>query len=628
MTSFKGYSTDVVAIQIFRSLLRDFRATHGQQFALNAELALNQSIAEFRAYEWPKLGLIDPNRFKAWKQLQLLFKRHIFTDDVHTLEDLETLSIDSFMEAQKEFQTWKEGSPRTFAVLKEARCIAKSILGRIDYDELMSYVQIGKRATLDAPLEQAFLDKKVGKPSYFTCPSAVRGWFFNNYLVGDPLLTKCVKRVFRYAKDSCERINLTADFLKLINVPKSWKTLRSITPLSLIGLFLSYAIGGVITERLNLFGLRISTLQATHRRLAKKFSIIGFPIKASQLYRAHATVDLRRASDSIMSHHLNSVLPREWYNLLKVTFIRDLVVRRGNKDVVVKTASVLPMGNNATFPVETLFFYCLIKAIGNLLKVKGTYSVYGDDLIYPVRIHPYVLQVFAELGLTINEDKSFVDSNFRESCGGDFYHGIDVRPALLPENESPFLKGKRYAAYLYNIANSLRARWSDEEIPQTINWLKRELTWSQRVIYPVPMHFPATAGWKVHSPKLHSPWYEPWKLPEIGFTGGRVAVKFAFLGQTTAGLRPIECEDVYLWDSLRAMSLPRKPREWRWWKTWLNEIPSQEMPLGASIFKWITIRHSKTKRKVRVVAEPVKKEGGFTVVDELISKEFWTQDLT
>lgn len=614
MTSFKGYSTDVVALRVFHALLRDFRTVHGQNFAAGAEHALNTSIAEFRSYEWPRVGFVEPSRFKAWHQLRNLFKRHIFSRDVYTTDELKAKTTESFCKAQEEFAAWRGGSPRTHAVLQEARRIARNILGDVSMDEVASYVQIGRRATLGGPLHQAFLDRKVGDPAAFTCPTAARQWFFKDYLPNYPALQRAVRKVFRKAKRDNIPVNLAADYLKLVNVPKSWKTLRSITPLSLIGLFLSYGIGGVVTERLRSAGLDIKRLQAEHRGLAKRYSIS----------RSHVTADLSRASDSIMSQHLNAVLPRQWYRLLKLTFVRELHLDTPDEQRIYN-CSVLPMGNGATFPVETLFFYCIITAVGNLLKVNGTYSVYGDDLIYPKRVHAYVRRVFVELGITLNEDKTFVDSYFRESCGGDYYRGVDVRPALLPEVEMSHLKGKRYAAYLYKVANALRARWADEEIPTTIQYLLREIAVTQRVIYQVPMHFPATSGWKVHEPAINVSWWEPWYVPRIRFIHGCVQIRFKYLGMTTPELRPVESEDVYLWDCLRSMSM-RQPLEWRWWKTWLVQVPTRETPVGShTVFKWLRLR---SKGGVeQVIAEPSKKSGGYTVVDELLSKEFWMQDI-
>ena len=613
MTSFPGYSTDVVADRIFRSLLRDFRAVHGQDFAHFAELALDAGVPQFRSYEWPKIGNVTPHRFKCWHQLRSLLKRHIFTSDVWTKEELEKITMEKFLVDQEFFAVHRVRTPRTHAVLQEARRIAKNILGKYDLDEAASYVQIGKRATLGGPLEQAFLDKKVGSPEMFTCPSAARQWFFRNYLATDPALRKLVRGLFRKAKRNKQTLPLAADYLNFVTVPKSWKILRGITPLSLIGLFKSYALGGLITERLRSSGHDLRRLQSKHRQLARRYSVSN----------KHATVDLRTASDSIMSQHLNAVLPRVWYREIRTTFIRQLAI--GKNGTMHYTCSVLPMGNGCTFPVETLFFYCLIKAIGNLLGVKGTYSVYGDDLIYPSRIHNYVRVVFSELGIRINEEKTFVDSAFRESCGGDFYRGVDVRPALLPETECHMLKGKKYAQYLYKVANALRARWSDEEIPATLHWLKKELSVTQRKIYQVPQHFPSTSGWKVTKPMWDPEWQYAFEVPQASFIRGDIVVRFRYLGETTPKLRPIENEEVYYWDCLRSMST-RQPPEWRWWKSWIVGLPQRQIGQDHhSYFKWIRYKTNKSDAPL-IPGEPTKERAGSRVVDEAVSLDYWTQE--
>lgn len=615
MTSFQGYSTDVLAVRVLRSLMRDFRAVHGQGFARNAELALDAGIKDFRSYDWPRIGDVEPHRFKCWHQLRSLFKRHIFSDDVYTTSELELRTQQSFLDSQLYFAVHRVRTPRTHVVLQEARRIAKSILGQCDFDEAASYVKIGKRATLGNPLHKAFLDRKVGDPKAFTCPSAARQWFFQDYLPIDPTLRKLVRGVFRKDKEQLPSlINLAADYLDFVTVPKSWKIFRGITPLSLVGLFLSYAIGGLVTERLKTnANLDIRRLQSKHRRLARRYSRTN----------THATVDMQTASDSIMSQHLNSVLPREWYRAIRTTFIRQLHFPKG---ATVYTTSVLPMGNGCTFPVETLFFYCLIKAIGNLLNVKGCYSVYGDDLIYPSKIHHYVLQVFEELGLRINREKSFTDSAFRESCGGDYYRGIDVRPALLPENPHHWLKGKRYARYIYSVANALRARWSDAEIPATLHLLKTELCVTQRKIYVVPHHFPATSGWKVKRHDELSEWQYAIEVPKVSFQKGCVQVRFKYLGETTPKLRPVENEEIYYWDSLRSMSRRRPPR-WRFWDTWLVEVPGRRTEIGHhSYFKMVKKIEQYRKPWCVKPFEPTKDPVGLQVVDEVMSLEFWTQE--
>jgi hypothetical protein len=60
-------------------------------------------------------------------------------------------------------------------------------------------------------------------------------------------------------------------------------------------------------------------------------------------------------------------------------------------------------------------------------------DVYGDDIIIPVNYTDAVVDTLESYGLKVNIDKSFRFSQFRESCGGDFYDGVDVKPIYARE---------------------------------------------------------------------------------------------------------------------------------------------------------------------------------------------------
>jgi hypothetical protein len=63
-------------------------------------------------------------------------------------------------------------------------------------------------------------------------------------------------------------------------------------------------------------------------------------------------------------------------------------------------------------------------------------SVYGDDIIIPTYAYEHLIQLLTALGFVINRDKSFGTGAFRESCGADYYYGINVRPFFLKESIS------------------------------------------------------------------------------------------------------------------------------------------------------------------------------------------------
>jgi hypothetical protein len=70
----------------------------------------------------------------------------------------------------------------------------------------------------------------------------------------------------------------------------------------------------------------------------------------------------------------------------------------------------------------------------NVRSVCRTLTVYGDDIIVESRYFQGVLKDLTTLGFLPNVDKSFSDSYFRESCGGDYYLGTPVRPVYFRQD--------------------------------------------------------------------------------------------------------------------------------------------------------------------------------------------------
>ena len=62
------------------------------------------------------------------------------------------------------------------------------------------------------------------------------------------------------------------------------------------------------------------------------------------------------------------------------------------------------------------------------------YSVVGDDIICDTRIAETLIDLLGMLGLEPNREKSFYDptSNFRESCGGDYWKGSFLTTCYWP----------------------------------------------------------------------------------------------------------------------------------------------------------------------------------------------------
>jgi hypothetical protein len=90
------------------------------------------------------------------------------------------------------------------------------------------------------------------------------------------------------------------------------------------------------------------------------------------------------------------------------------------------------MGNGFCFPLETLIFASLAYAVG-VETGDRDFSVYGDDIIVRQRSALYLIEILNYCGFRVNKDKTFVFGPFKESCGADWFNGVDVRAYYIDE---------------------------------------------------------------------------------------------------------------------------------------------------------------------------------------------------
>lgn len=219
---------------------------------------------------------------------------------------------------------------------------------------------------------------------------------------------------------------------KLSFVPKNAKTYRTIGSEPTINGLIQGAYGRYIATKLRRVGQDIKD-QTRNQRLAQEGSLTG----------ALATLDLSSASDLISTGLVQHLLPYDWY--VALSECRTPTFYDG--DSLIHMAKFSSMGNGFTFPLQTLIFWSLVTSCAELREQNGTISVYGDDIICPVGAVPLVLEVFHSVGFEINTSKSYWDGPFRESCGADYFLGINIRPYYqrnLISGESLFLLHNYY----------------------------------------------------------------------------------------------------------------------------------------------------------------------------------------
>lgn len=207
---------------------------------------------------------------------------------------------------------------------------------------------------------------------------------------------------------------------RFTTVPKDARKDRGIAIEPSINVFYQLAVGKVIRNRLRLnANIDLKFGQELHRRLAREASRTG----------SHATIDLSNASDTVSYNLVKILLPEGWFLLLD-TLRSPRTLVRGRWHHLQKFSS---MGNGYTFELETLIFSAIAAHACHLDNVDASHeatrlSVYGDDIILPVKASGTFLALLKLLGFTPNPEKTFTDGKFRESCGGDFFDGLAVRP--------------------------------------------------------------------------------------------------------------------------------------------------------------------------------------------------------
>lgn len=238
-------------------------------------------------------------------------------------------------------------------------------------------------------------------------------------------------------------------------VPKTTDIDRMIAVEPVLNMFFQHGLLAHMRERLEKQGLSFTRDPELHRKLAYEGSI----------HNGYATIDFSSMSDRVSLGVAKALLPEDWHHLLMLVRCKTMSI----DGVEHELNMISTMGNATTFPLETLVLWAVamcsvqitidptLSEIPDLRKKpwKSLVRVFGDDCILPSTAVELFLKSCRRLGFVPNDDKSFFGNEFfRESCGGDFYHGRDVRPfylGVLPQS----VNKKEYEAYLYRTINGV-----------------------------------------------------------------------------------------------------------------------------------------------------------------------------
>lgn len=189
------------------------------------------------------------------------------------------------------------------------------------------------------------------------------------------------------------------------SVPKNNKVRRFINIEPLFNVLFQRSIALIICKALKRVGNNLEDGQHVHRELIRILR--------------YSTLDLRNASDSNLFDAaevlLGTACPELWSCIQAGrSYTTTLTYPNGDVEEIVNK-KLSSMGNGFTFEVMTLIL------LSQSRVVDPESRVYGDDIIIQSKYADMYIDQIALSGWSVNTDKTFVEGNFRESCGG-FFH--------------------------------------------------------------------------------------------------------------------------------------------------------------------------------------------------------------
>ena len=274
--------------------------------------------------------------------------------------------------------------------------------------------------------------------------------------------------------------------VRVVLVPKTLKTPRVIAIEPTAMQYCQQALRGAFYEMLEAKVVRNKFFPDAHN-LA--YGMIGFTDRAPNQRMAKtgsfsgtlATLDLSEASDRVSNRHVMALFSRFPRLLVGVQDCRSTKADVPGHGVI-PLSKFASMGSALTFPMEAVVFLTIIflgiqDALNrnltreDILSLREEVRVYGDDLIVPVDYVQSVMNRLALYGYKVNQAKSFWTGRFRESCGSEFYAGVDVS---IERVRREFPSSRSDVQEIVSLV-SLRNRLYMAGFRDTVEWLDKQV---------------------------------------------------------------------------------------------------------------------------------------------------------
>jgi len=273
--------------------------------------------------------------------------------------------------------------------------------------------------------------------------------------------------------------------VRVVQVPKTLKTPRTISVEPSYMMLMQQSIAKPLMQFLESKDFPFNSIrftdQSVNRELARSGSVDG----------GLSTIDLKDASDLVSNNLVIDIFEKSCPTFLN--YIQDC----RSTTAQLPDGTILPlnkfasMGSALCFPIEAMVFFTIVMFA--LVKESGKFpshalvktfarnvAIYGDDIIVSSRVDSVVRDYLEAFGLSVNRDKSFSTGHFRESCGGDYYKGVDITPMYVRTwDTTDAWSSPNHIVSLVTLGNSLykKGLWSASE------FIRSDL---ERRIGPIP----------------------------------------------------------------------------------------------------------------------------------------------
>lgn len=316
------------------------------------------------------------------------------------------------------------------------------------------------QALLEALSNRSFLSTKFGLDSM-----AFKGQCINYY---DASSSSSFDELL-YESDQINGLvpqHFLGDKAELLVVPKTCTALRTITREPVLNMFIQQGLNTHLRSEILKCSVLSRCLALTNQSINQKLAIEG------SIHDNYATIDLSSASDLLSLSLVKRVFaskPRFLTAALDCRSSHCNTISHG----VIELRKFAGMGNALTFPIQSIVFSLIVissilhakgkrPSFGNVKRVASCIQVYGDDIIVPTEYSRQACDWLTSFGMRVNTKKSFLNGNFKESCGVDAWKGYDVTPIYLRHVPVISAKDPEQIASLTSTQNQLwlRGLWS------------------------------------------------------------------------------------------------------------------------------------------------------------------------